>query len=201
MLTAPKTAHSWRRRDAFTTLQEQSVDPLALIKWVCPSELSKVRHVTAPTKTSLARGGLPTAEPSWEQGMDRPTDAHSRPLLCVYLVVPKILCSRADLQSCNVLRLPAHQWDSLHPWLSPLPAARLVELTVVVVKTGWGCQSGSFPSCLTWTSVSSLHLMVRMHSWLHGWHPSETSNSPSLLPGGVSPLCPSPSSNTVLLKP
>lgn len=56
MLTAPQTARSWRRRDAFTTLREQSVDPLALIKWVCPSELSKVGHVTAPTRTSLAQG-------------------------------------------------------------------------------------------------------------------------------------------------
>lgn len=50
-----------------------------------------------------------------------------------------------------------------------------------------GFQSGSFLSCLTWRSTSSLSC-----SWCHSWHLPETSNSPFLLLlllGWASPLC------------
>lgn len=88
---------------------------------------------------------------------------------------------------------------SLQAGLPPPPAARLVGLKVVVKKTGLGCQSSSFPSCLTWRSTSSLRLMVKTRSWFNSWHPSETSNSRFLLPGRVVPaLPPRPGCSAVL---
>lgn len=48
------------------------------------------------------------------------------------------------------------------------------DLKVVVKRRGLGCQRSLIPSCLTWRSTSSLHLMVKTCFWFHSWHPSET---------------------------
>lgn len=113
---------------------------------------------------------------------------------------PKPLCGKADLQSCNVPRPPVHQWDQFAPLAVPTAHSKAGGTEGGCNENRLGVPKQLLPCCLTRTSISSLHLMVRTRSWLHGWHPSKTSDSPSLLPGQVPSLCPSPGSNTMLLK-